>query len=69
MLYKWINPGTVNSDIDKIKEVSLASSGLKEKDLENILARRIDELVRTDQLMVIMQERQRQEEPDIIGID
>lgn len=69
MLYKWVNPKLANSDIDKIKEISLASSDLKEKDLENIIAKRIDELVRTDQLMVIMQERQRQEEPDIIGID
>lgn len=69
MLYKWKNPGLVDSDINKIKEISFASSELKEKDLENIIARRIDDLVRTDQLMVIMQERQRQEEPDIIGID
>jgi hypothetical protein len=69
MLYKWKSPGLADSDIEKIKEISLASSGLKEKDLENIIAKRIDELVRTDQLMVIMQERQRQEEPDIIGID
>lgn len=69
MLYKWINPGIEDSNIDKVKEISLASSNLKEKDLENILAKKIDDLVRTDQLMVIMQERQRQEEPDIIGID
>ena len=69
MLYKWIAPGLINCDIGKIQEISLASSGLKEKDLENIIAKRIDELVRTDQLMLIMQERQRQEEPDIIGID
>jgi len=69
MLFKWDRPGSVDSDINKLKEVPLASSGLKEKDLENIIAKRIEELVRTDQLMVIMQERQRQEEPDIIAVD
>lgn len=69
MLFQWESPSTNNSDIDKVKEISLASSGLKEKDLENIISKRIEELVRTDQLMVIMQERQRQEEPDIIAID
>ena len=69
MLFKWTNPGSNDSDISKVKESSLSSSGLKEKDLENIIAKRIDELVRTDQLMVILQERQRQEEPDILAID
>ncbi|USD39588.1 hypothetical protein [Ferrimonas sp. SCSIO 43195] len=69
MLYKWKNPGQNDSDIDKVKEISLSSSNLKEKDLENIIAKRIDDLVRTDQLMILMQERQRQEEPDIIAID
>lgn len=69
MLYKWDSAGTSSSDIEKVKEVTLASSGLKEKDLENIIAKKIDELVRTDQLMVIMQERSRQEEPDILAID
>ena len=69
MLYQWKEPGLIDSDIDKIEEISLSDAGLKEKDLENIIAKRIDELVRTEQLMVIMQERQRQEEPDIIGVD
>ena len=54
MLFKWTNPGSNDSDISKAKEISLSSSGLKEKDLENIIAKRIDELVRTDQLMVIL---------------
>lgn len=69
MLYKWNNPASDNSDVIKLKEISLAASGLREKDLENIIAKRIDDLVRTDQLMVIMQERQWQEEPDIIAVD
>lgn len=69
MLFQWNNPGSDDSDVAKVKEISLASSGLKEKDLENVISKRIERLVRTDQLMVIMQERQRQEEPDILAID
>ena len=60
MLFQWNNPGSDDSDVKKVKEVSLASSCLKENDLENVISKRIDELVRTDQLMVIMQERTRQ---------
>ncbi len=69
MLFLWKNPGNNDSDVEKIKEVSLADSKLKEKDLENIISKRIYDLVRTDQLMVILQERSRQEEPDILALD
>jgi len=69
MLFKWNRPGTEDSDISKLNECSLASSGLKEKDLENLLSKRIQDLVRTDQLMVIMQQRKRQEDPDVLAID
>ena len=68
MLFKWIEAET-SSDIEKVKEITLSSAGLKEKDLENIISKKIDELVRTDQLMVVMQERSRQEEPDILAVD
>ncbi len=69
MLFVWRDAGTEISDVEKLKEVSLADSGLHEKDLENLISKRIDQLVRTDQLMVIMQERSRQEEPDILALD
>ena len=69
MLFVWRDPGKETSDIEKLNEVSLADSGLREKDLENLISKRIEQLIRTDQLMVIMQERSRQEEPDILGID
>lgn len=69
MLFEWINPGKQDSDIEKVKEIDLASSGLLEKDLENIVAKRIENIVRTDQLMVILQERLRQEEPDVLALD
>ena len=57
------------SDIKQVAEESLADSGLREKDLENLISQRLEQLVRIDQLMVIMQERSRQEEPDILAID
>ena len=69
MLFVWRDPGTKTSDVEKLREVSLAHSGLHEKDLENLIAKRIEYLVRDDQLMVIMQERSRQEEPDILAIN
>lgn len=69
MLYIWKSPDKEDSDVEKVKEVSLASSRLKEKNLESIISKRIEDLVRTDQLMVVMHERQRQEEPDILAVD
>jgi len=69
MLFQWENQGTIESDVKKVKDITLASCRLKEKDLENIISKRIDELVRTDQLMIILQERQMKEEPDILAID
>ena len=69
MLFVWRDPGKETSDVKKLSEVSLAKSGLHEKDLEILIANRIEELVRTDQLMVIMRERSRQEEPDILAVD
>ena len=69
MLFVWRDPGKEISDVEKLSEVSLADSGLHEKDLENLISKRIEQLVRTDQLMVIMQERSRKEEPDILAVD
>ena len=67
MLFVWRDPGKKTSDVENLGEVSLAHSGLREKDLENLIAKHIEKLVRTDQLMVIMQERSRMEEPDILA--
>jgi hypothetical protein len=69
MIFKWKNPGDNSSGIEKVKEINLASFGLKEKDLENLVAKNIESIVRTDQLMVILQERSRQEEPDVLALD
>ncbi len=40
-----------------------------ERKSSNLGSKKIDEIVRTDQLMLIMQERSRQEEPDILAIN
>lgn len=69
MLFAWKDPGKETSDVEKLNEVRLADSGLREKDLENLISKRIEQLVRTDQLMVILQERSRQKEPDILALD
>lgn len=66
MLYKIDQPTT---SIEKIKGTTLAKLELKEKDLENIIVENIESLVRTDQLLVIMQERSYKEEADILAVD
>ena len=47
----------------------LSDAGWTEKDLENVLAGRIELILREDQLMVISQERKWQEEADILALD
>ncbi len=48
---------------------SLAAAGWTEKNLEDIMAARIELLLRETQLMVLAQERQWQEEADILALD
>ncbi len=48
---------------------SLEDAGWTEKHLEDALAERIDLVVREDQLLVLAQERPRQEEADILALD
>lgn len=52
-----------------IKISNLSNIGWKEKDLENLLANNITQLIREDSLMTINQERPMQEEPDILALD
>ena len=53
----------------KVKKVSLAQIGWKEKDLERLLSNNILDLISSNDLMTIFTERPRQEEPDILAID
>jgi hypothetical protein len=48
---------------------TLQDLGWLEKDLEDIIAKHIDRIVREDQLLVIHQERRRKEEADILALD
>ncbi len=68
MLYK-LNKLENKEEYTKVKRVSLASMGWKEKDLENLLSNNIQDFISSNDLMTIFTERQRQEEPDILALD
>lgn len=60
---------TDKSALEEVRPTTLQKLGWVEKDLENLVARHIDRIVREDQLLVIHQERRYQEEPDILALD
>ena len=67
MLYKLMP-----EDPDKSTKVEIRSPahfGLREKDIENFLRSRLAEIVSEDHLMLIGQERSRQEEADLLALD
>ena len=65
MLYKY-----ENNTLEKLGYYSYSDFKGKEKDLENLLAENLNDLYMEDaQLMPIFQERQRQEEPDLLALD
>jgi EVE domain len=57
------------AEIGPVLLSTLGKAGWLEKDLENVLSHRIPDILRADQLMVVFQERKRQEEPDILALD
>lgn len=66
MLYK-LNDN--KKDYTNVKRVSLGEIGWKEKDLQELLSKHIYDLISSNQLMTIFNERPRQEEPDILALD
>ena len=66
MLYKL---NTKEKDYAKVNRVSLGSVGWTELDLQNLLSNHIQDLISTNELMTIFNERPRQEEPDILALD
>ncbi|MBC8520391.1 MAG: hypothetical protein H8D26_00135, partial [Methanomicrobia archaeon] len=58
-----------SAGLKAIKIKSISNAGWKEKDLENLLANNITQLIREEYLMTIGQERPLQEEPDILALD
>lgn len=70
MLYHINKNDDSNSlELKPVNLSNLSEAGWKEKDLEDVLAKKIEYVIRSDQLMVIFQERQFQEEADILAID
>lgn len=66
MLYQ-LSPEEKN--YKKVKRTTLAEIGWKEKDLENLLSKNINDLIYANDLMTIFTERALQEEPDMLALD
>lgn len=66
MLYK-LNANA--KDYTKVNRVNLKDVGWKELDLQELLSKHIKDLISTNELMTIFNERPRQEEPDIVALD
>ena len=67
MLYKLERENPERSERVEIRNP--AHFGLKEKDIEDFLKSRLAEIVSEDHLMLIGQERSRQEEADLLALD
>ena len=66
MLYKW---NVEKNDVENVKEITPCEVGIKEIHLQKLIVDKIETLIRADQLFVIMEQRARQEEPDILALD
>lgn len=56
-------------DYTKVNRVSFSSIGWKEIDLQELLSNHIQDLISSNELMTIFNERPLQEEPDILALD
>ena len=68
MLYR-LNCTQHRETYQKVKRVTLAEIGWKEKDLESLISNNISDFISSNDLMTIFTERSRQEEPDIMALD
>src|SRR5260370_1171480 len=68
MLYQLTNKGG-RPAVDDVELSSLKEAGGWEKDLENLLAERPQDLIREEKLMIISQEAKWQEEADLLALD
>jgi hypothetical protein len=66
MLYKL---NVSENEYSKVKRVDLNSIGWKELDLQELLSNHIQDLISSNELLTIFNERPRQEEPDILALD
>lgn len=69
MLYSLARGDSGKPALRSVALSSLAEAGWQEKDLENVLAQRIEVVLREDRLFVVAQERRWQEEADILALD
>jgi hypothetical protein len=70
MIYKLFKKNAGNPvALEMVSLSTLSAAGWTEKDLEDTLAKRIELVLREDQLMIVAQERKRQEEADILALD
>ena len=67
MLFR-LNPDDPG-DVSEVRSTTLAEAGWREVHLENLIVENIDRVLRADDLMVVSQEIQFQEEPDIMALD
>lgn len=66
MLYKL---NAQRTDYKKVNRVTLNDIGWKELDLQKLLSKHIQDLIYSNELLTIFNERPRQEEPDILALD
>jgi len=66
MLFK-LNPH--KNKIDIVSRVRLRDFGWNERKLQNLLFQNLDRVIQEEELLVIMQSRHWQEEPDLMAID
>lgn len=64
-----LNIDLQNIIAERVRGVSLKSFGLDERAFQDILYRSLDKLIPDDELLLLMQSRQWQEEPDLMAID
>ena len=66
MLFK-LNPS--RNEIDIVSRVRLRDFGWNERKLQNLLFQNLDRVIQEEELLVIMQSRRWQEEPDLMAVD
>ena len=55
--------------VEKTRKLTLADIGWKEEDLQQLLYENLDKVFPDDDLLLIMQSRKWQEEPDLMAVD
>lgn len=62
-----LNP--TKNEIDIVSRVRLKDFGWDERKLQNLLFQNLDRVIQEEELLLVMQSRRWQEEPDLMAID